>query len=56
MKIYLVLRYGLDDTSRVVAAYTKKESADKRAGAENGRINKLHSYHVIKKTLKGKIS
>lgn len=56
MKVHLVLSYDRAGQCRVLSpVYTKRESADQRAHDENNRKSKSHSYHVISKSLKGKI-
>ncbi len=55
MKVYLVLEYDQQDRSRVLVVQTNYLSALTRMQNETNRRNDK-TYHLITKTLKGKIN
>lgn len=54
MKVYVLLQYDMFNNCRVHSIYPNKESAEKTGRNEEQRPSN-GSWHIIKKTLKGKI-
>lgn len=63
MKVYMILDFDKNDKSRVHTVYLHKEKAEERIehlirAQESNKLlqaKDYHSYHVIKKTVKGNL-